>query len=44
MPEETAAVLVDGWLRTSDLFTVNADGTCTFVSRKRRYCAAGDRT
>ena len=34
MPEETAAVLLDGgWLRTGDLVTVNADGTYTFVSR-----------
>ena len=36
MPEETAAVLTsDGWLRTGDLVTVNADGTYTFVSRRK---------
>jgi len=33
MPDETAAVLADGWLRTGDLVTVNDDGTYTFVSR-----------
>jgi carnitine-CoA ligase len=33
MPEETAAVLPDGWLRTGDLVTVNGDGTYTFVAR-----------
>ncbi len=35
MPEETAAAVVDGWLHTGDLVTVNADGTYTFVSRKK---------
>ena len=35
MPEETAAALVDGWLHTGDLVTVNADGTYTFVARKK---------
>jgi crotonobetaine/carnitine-CoA ligase len=33
MPEETAQVIVDGWLRTGDLVTVNEDGTYTFVAR-----------
>ena len=33
MPEETAAAIVDGWLHTGDLVTVNADDTYTFVSR-----------
>jgi len=33
LPEETAATVVDGWLHTGDLVTVNADGTYTFVSR-----------
>jgi carnitine-CoA ligase len=33
MPEETARVIVDGWLHTGDLVTVNDDGTYTFVSR-----------
>jgi crotonobetaine/carnitine-CoA ligase len=35
MPEETAAVLVDGWLRTGDLVTENDDGTYTFVGRQK---------
>src|SRR4029077_14954457 len=33
MPEETAQVMHDGWLRSGDLVTVNADGTYTFVAR-----------
>jgi crotonobetaine/carnitine-CoA ligase len=35
MPDETAAVVVDGWLRTGDLVTTNDDGTFTFVGRKK---------
>ncbi len=35
MPEETAAVIVDGWLRTGDLVRVNADDTYTFLGRKK---------
>jgi crotonobetaine/carnitine-CoA ligase len=36
LPEETAAVLVDdGWLRTGDLVTENADGTYTYVARAK---------
>ncbi|HEV3353529.1 MAG TPA: AMP-binding protein [Acidimicrobiales bacterium] len=35
MPEETATVLVDGWLRTGDLVTANGDGTYTFIGRKK---------
>ena len=35
MPEETAAVLADGWLRTGDLVTDNGDGTYTFVGRTK---------
>lgn len=35
MPEETAAAVVDGWLHTGDLVTVNADETYTFVARKK---------
>lgn len=35
MPEETAAVLQDGWLRTGDLVTVAADGIVTFVGRRK---------
>lgn len=33
MTEETAAVLVDGWLHTGDLVTRNEDGTFTFSAR-----------
>ncbi len=36
MPDETAAVLVDGWLRTGDLVRVNDDDTYTFVGRPNR--------
>jgi crotonobetaine/carnitine-CoA ligase len=35
MPEMTAATIVDGWLHTGDLVTVNADDTYTFVGRKK---------
>lgn len=35
MPDETADVLVDGWLRTGDLVRRNEDGTYTFVARKK---------
>ena len=35
MPDETAAALAGGWLRTGDLVTVNADGTYTFVARRK---------
>ena len=35
MPEETAAVLVDGWLKTGDIVRRNADDTYTFVGRKK---------
>ncbi|HEX5189437.1 MAG TPA: AMP-binding protein, partial [Streptosporangiaceae bacterium] len=36
MPEETAAAKTgDGWLHTGDLVTVNADGTYTFVGRRK---------
>lgn len=33
MPDETAAVLVDGWIRTGDLARDEGDGTFTFVGR-----------
>jgi crotonobetaine/carnitine-CoA ligase len=36
MPEETAEVLVDGWMRTGDLVCVNGDGTYTFVGRRKQ--------
>jgi crotonobetaine/carnitine-CoA ligase len=35
MPEETAALFDDGWLRTGDLVTVGGDGTYTFVGRQK---------
>ncbi|MGH9018975.1 MAG: AMP-binding protein, partial [Acidimicrobiales bacterium] len=35
MPEETAAVLVGGWLRTGDLVRADEDGTYTFVGRRK---------
>ena len=35
MHEETAAVFDDGWLRTGDLVQENADGTYTFLGRKK---------
>jgi crotonobetaine/carnitine-CoA ligase len=35
MPEETAALFDDGWLRTGDLVTVGDDGTYTFVGRQK---------
>jgi carnitine-CoA ligase len=35
MPEETAAVIVDGWLKTGDLVVDEGDGTYTFVGRKK---------
>jgi crotonobetaine/carnitine-CoA ligase len=35
MPEETAAVIVDGWLHTGDLVRDNGDGTYTFIGRRK---------
>lgn len=35
MPEETARVISDGWLKTGDLVEVNDDGTYTFVGRQK---------
>jgi carnitine-CoA ligase len=35
MPEETAEVLVDGWLRTGDLVRREPDGLYTFVTRRK---------
>jgi crotonobetaine/carnitine-CoA ligase len=33
MPDESAAIMDGGWLRTGDLVTAHKDGTYTFVSR-----------
>src|SRR5262249_30818884 len=35
MPDETAAAIIDGWMHPGDLVTVNADGTYTFVARRK---------
>jgi crotonobetaine/carnitine-CoA ligase len=35
MPDETAAVMHDGWLRTGDIVRDNGDETYTFVGRKK---------
>ncbi len=35
MPDETASVLVEGWLHTGDLVEQNDDGSFTFVGRRK---------
>jgi long-chain acyl-CoA synthetase len=40
-PEETAAVLEDGWFKTGDLATISADGFVGIVGRKRELILRG---
>lgn len=40
-PEETRAVLTDGWFRTGDLVTISADGFVTVVGRKKELILRG---
>jgi long-chain acyl-CoA synthetase len=40
-PEETRAVLADGWFRTGDLVTVSPDGHVSIVGRKRELILRG---
>jgi long-chain acyl-CoA synthetase len=40
-PEASAEVLADGWLRTGDIATVDADGYCFIVGRKKDLIIAG---
>jgi long-chain acyl-CoA synthetase len=40
-PEETAAVIQEGWFRTGDLATISADGFVTIVGRKKELILRG---
>ena len=40
-PEETAAVLADGWFRTGDLATISPEGFVSIVGRKRDLILRG---
>jgi long-chain acyl-CoA synthetase len=41
MPEETAEVLSDGWLRTNDVVQMDEDGFFTFIDRKQHLTLSG---
>jgi len=40
-PDATAEILTDGWLRTGDIATVDADGYCFIVGRQKDMIIAG---
>ncbi|MGI5951233.1 MAG: AMP-binding protein, partial [Brooklawnia sp.] len=40
-PDETEATLIDGWLRTGDVVTVDEDGFTTIVDRKKEIIIVG---
>lgn len=40
-PEETATVLLGGWLRTGDIVTVDSEGYATLVDRKKELIITG---
>jgi long-chain acyl-CoA synthetase len=40
-PEETQAVLTDGWFRTGDLATISSDGFVTIAGRKKELILRG---
>jgi long-chain acyl-CoA synthetase len=40
-PEETRAVLADGWFRTGDLATISADGFVSIAGRKKELILRG---
>lgn len=40
-PEETAETFVDGWVRTGDLATLDAEGFCTIVDRAKDMLIRG---
>lgn len=41
LPEETAAVFTDGWLRTGDLAVMDTEGYVTIVDRKKDMIISG---